>query len=311
MKNQLLNKQQKLNMPYPVKAVGGIDVQVKEVDLDKRTVIFIANTLYYMDRDYDILIDGVAKRSIADRGPNSQAIAKIKHLADHIMRTDKMIGKPKLIEETTYEGNKVILFESTISEGPSGDEHLIKYQDGTYDNHSIGFRYIDLAFASKDSTDEDQRNRYFEYISQIINRQEAEDLGFFWVVKEIELFEASVVAFGSNSLTPVIGVKNADLNTIQFELYSRINSINDQLKSGVNKEDKQFFKNIELQFAQVKQIMSEIVTSKYDSPKKEVLEDTKQKVISPTADNGNDIKIVNEDEAKTYLDFLGEELDKL
>lgn len=306
----LLSKQQKLNMSYPVKSVGGIDVQVKEVDLAKRTVIFIANTYYYMDKDYDILVTGAAKRSISDRGPNSNAVAKIKHLADHRMVTEKMIGKPLVVEETKYEGKEVILFESNIPESASGDEHLMKYQSGIYDNHSIGFRYKDLAFASKDSTDEDQRNRYFEYIGQIINRQEAEDAGFFWVVKEIELFEASVVAFGSNSLTPVIGVKGADLGTVQLELHSRINSINDQLKFGVDKEDKQFFKNIELQFAQVKQIMSEIVTSKYDSPKKEVLETT-EKAIPLTDDLETHEELKDEKTVKSYLDYLGDEINNL
>ena len=269
-------KKKKLDMFYPVKS-SGLDMQVKNVDLAKRTVQFIANTYYWFDSDYDVLIKGASKKSINDRGPASNANAKIKHLADHKMQTDKMVGLPKIIEETVIDDKTVIYFESEIPETQQGDEHLTKYQNGMYDNHSIGFRYKDIEFAEKDSENSDAKEYWNEYFPQIINREEAEKAGFFYLIKEIELFEASVVPFGANSLTGVVGVKSKTKEQILFDLYSRMSSIESQLKKGDFNKDSE--KSIELQILQIKQLMNDIIfqkPSEKDTLKEPPTNDTKE-----------------------------------
>lgn len=251
-------KRKKLGMYYPVKSSGAAN-QVKEVDLQKRTVQFVANTYYWLDSDLDILIDGCAKKTLNDRGANSNATAKVKHLADHRMTTDKMVGKPTTTEETRLDGKSVIYFESEIFETPAGDEHLVKYQSGGYDNHSIGFRYKDIEFAEKDSENSDAKAYWDEYYGQILNPEEADKYGFFWVVKEIELYEASVVTFGANSLTGVVGFKSKSKEDQLFELFSRMNTLQNEIKTNKGKEGGRI---IELQINQIKQIMSDVVSAK-------------------------------------------------
>jgi len=250
-----LSVKDKLNMYYPVKS-SGLDLQVKDVDLNKRIVQFIANTYMFMDKDLDVLIPGVALKSINDRGPLSQAAAKIKHLRDHKLSTRDMIGKPLLIDERNINGNDVLFFESKITKGTDGDDVLIKYQEGILDNHSIGFRYRDIALADKESNNEDERKRFDEYISQIINKQEAEDTGFFFVVKQIELFEASAVPFGSNELTNTVGIKSKNKEVVLLDLFSRIDVLKSQLKSGSASDDT--MKDFELQLLQIKQIITDM-----------------------------------------------------
>jgi phage head maturation protease len=267
-------KKKKLGMHYPVKS-SGLANQVKEVDLQKRTVQFIANTYYWLDSDLDILIDGCARKTLNDRGAQSNASAKVKHLADHKMTTDKMVGKPVVTEETKIDGKSVIYYESEIFETPAGDEHLVKYQSGGYDNHSIGFRYKDLEFAQKDSDNSDSQAYWDEYYPQILNPEEADKHGFFFIVKEIELFEASVVTFGANSLTGVVGFKSKSKDDQLFELFSRMNSLQNEIKSGGNVKEEG--RMVELQINQIKQIFSDVLSKEptkkdtlYKGPSKKV-----------------------------------------
>ena len=251
----IISKAEKLAMPYPVKS-GQMDLQVKEVDFTKRIVQFVANTYYYFDYDKDVLIPGCAKKSIADRGPDSKAVAKIKHQHDHKLSVEYVVGRPNKIEETEYKGRQVLMFESFIPETTKGNDHLINYQEGLYDNHSIGFRYKDMLLAYIDSTNELERQAYETYINFIINRKEAAEYGLFWVVKEIELFEASTVSFGANSLTGVTGIKSENKQSQILQLFNRIDLIEKQLRSGSQSDET--MKTFELETLQLKQMCLDI-----------------------------------------------------
>ena len=254
-------KKNKMSKFYPVK--GQNQNSVKQVDFNRRTVQFIGNTYYHVDSDLDILIEGAAKKTISDRGPASNANAKIKHLSDHKMSVEKMVGKPIVIEETKMDGKTVIYCESEIFETPAGDEHLVKYQTGGYDQHSIGFRYVDIEYAEKDSENSDAKAYWNEYFPQLLNPDEAERYDYFWVVKEIELYEISVVTFGANSLTPVIGVKSKDKETMAFELATRLNSMQKQFTEEIKtgKQGKEFVRTMDLQILQIKQVIDDLLNN--------------------------------------------------
>lgn len=269
MNNEQLEaiKQKKLSQFYPVK---GEETKVTDVDFNKRTVQFIGNTYNFIDSDYDILVSGAAKRTIQNRGPKSNASAKIKHLADHKMSTDKMVGLPVVLEETTIDGKEVIYCESKIPGTPSGDDHLVKYQSGIYDNHSIGFRYIDLELAKRDGERKAEEN-FQRYYSSLLNPEKADELGYFWVVKEIELFEISVVTFGANSLTPVTGFKGVNKDVQLNQMFTRLNDLQSDFRNALEtgNKTKDQLKTLDLQIKQIKQVMSDLFNqtpSKKDTP---------------------------------------------
>src|ERR1044072_5578139 len=94
--------QDKKDMYYPVKS-GNLVATIKDVDMSKRIVTGLYNTYNYFDSDYDVLLPGCAKKSINERGPQSSAVAKIKHLANHDWT--QMPGKLKVLEERSVEVN--------------------------------------------------------------------------------------------------------------------------------------------------------------------------------------------------------------
>lgn len=232
----------KINTYYKVRHGG----TVKDVDLSKRIVTGFFNSFNYIDSDGDVLLKGSAKKTIADKGPSSNAIAKIKHALNHDLT--QLVGKIQVLEERTIGDITGIYFETKISDTTIGNDTLINYQEEVYDNHSIGFIYKDIEYIEKDSDNWDL------FYNNIKNKEDVKD--YFWIVKEINLFEGSTVAFGANSLTPFLGVKSKNKDAMIIAFNEKINKLEKSLKSGNQSDD--MMKTFELQILQIKQMISEM-----------------------------------------------------
>ena len=253
-RKQLL--QQKIATHFGVKIAEGGN-NIKQVNEDERTIKAIANTYYLIDSDGDMLVKGCAIKSINDRGVNSNATAKIKFQSDHILNTKNAVGRITVMDERIIDAHTVLYFEGFIPETRKGNDDLINYKSGVFDNHSIGFRYKVIEIADANSEDLNEQKNWNEFYPLAINPEVADAMGFFWVVKEIELFEVSVVSFGANKLTPYLGSKSKEENDrIKTDLLERVDELNAQLKS--NAESKEERKNIDLEFLQVKQIITDL-----------------------------------------------------
>ena len=247
---------QKKATHFGVKLASG-SKSVKEIDMDNRIVKFIGNTYFFIDSDQDMLIPGCAKKSINDRGPKSDATAKIKHQSDHVLNTKNIVGRFTVLDERKIDGLDVMYCESHIAPTTKGNDDLINYQELIYDNHSIGFRYKVLVLAEKDSTNEEHSKNWAEYYPKALNPEKADEYGYFYVIKEIELFEISVVSYGANKLTANLTGKSKDnLNTIKTDLCERLDQLNSQLKSSALTKDDQ--KQNDMEILQLKQIITEL-----------------------------------------------------
>jgi uncharacterized protein len=162
--------------PVVYKAMGMLDFKA---DKESRKVSFYAAAFGNKDSDGDIIIRGAFAKSIQEHGPESQNIQKIAYLWMHDMKNP--IGRiTKLVED-----EKGLYVEAIIDNIPEGDRALIQYESGTLNQHSIGFRYM------WDKVDYDE---------------EADA----YIVKEVQLWEVSVVTLGANENTPFAGMKSAD-----------------------------------------------------------------------------------------------------
>lgn len=255
---ELQNQQvRKRNSFYQVKTGG----TVKAVDMEKRIIKAIANTYNYIDEDGDMLVKGCAVKSIQERGPQSNAVAKIKHQADHSLSVEKVMGRITRMEEMEMDGREVLYFESKMPETRMGDEHLANYQEGMYDNHSIGFKYVQLELAERGSEDAMWKANWDRYYENAINKERADEMGYFFVVKEIKLYEISTVSFGSNQLTPYLGSKDGQKQSLlKKEIIARIDGLKKQYKTG--KADRA---SLELEAEQLKQIVQDLQLGKPES----------------------------------------------
>jgi HK97 family phage prohead protease len=246
-KQNIISEAEKKAAHYSVKYA---DANIIDVSTSSRIVTGFFNSYNFFDSDKDVLIMGAAKKSIEERGVNSNAVAKIKHALNHDLTT--LVGKLQVLEETTKNGITGIYFESKIANTTLGNDTLINYKEGIYDNHSIGFKYYQLSLI------ESEKNpvAWNEVVSKLMNPEEAEKFGYLYIVKEINLFEGSTVAFGANSLTPFLGVKSGSKESMTLALVSKLNQLEYTVKNGMQSEE--MLSTFELQIKQFKQILKEI-----------------------------------------------------
>lgn len=253
MTNQIHLKKAK---PYAVKSPGG--TVIKDIDLSRRIVTGLFSTSLVFDSDSDVLLKGSTTKSIQERGPESSAVQKIKHLLFHDW--ERFPGKIQVLDERDVEigGKKLfgVYFESKMTPTQDGTDTLINYQEEVYDNHSIGYIYLDGQWIDEEAED------WQKYLDMLVNPEDAAAAGFMYVWKEIKLFEGSTVAFGANALTPYLGVKSGNKDALQMKLNEKIGLLSKQLKSGQQSDD--MMQKMEMQLLQLNEIVNELFIQEPD-----------------------------------------------
>lgn len=267
----------KKSILYQIKSAN-VALEVKDVDMSKRTVDVVLNTYNYLDSDSDVLIPGAAKKSIKERGVNSNATAKIKFAVGH----DLTLLPGAFIElgekKVNYKGQSLDVIAGSVKMATTtlGNDTLINYQSGIYDNHSIGFRYMQLEVLERGS------DGWKEVADGLINPQEMQGKDMMFAVKEINLFEGSVVAFGANSLTPFLGTKSVNKEALLLDLNNRMDKLTKALRDGSQSDE--MMETLSLQAMQIKQIMFDI-TSRISTKEQRIT--TPPKVTKPRINYSN------------------------
>lgn len=249
MEENIITVEQKKAQNYAVKGCAELKMAIKDVDTTGRVVTGFYNAYNYLDSDYDVLVMGAAKKSIKERGPQSKATAKIKHALNHDLTT--LPGKIQVLEEKTLDnGISGIYFETKMTDTQLGNDTLKNYLEGIYDNHSIGFQYLQAEYLDS------KAKNWQSIVDSLVNPQDAEKAGFLFLIKEISLFEGSTVAFGANKLTPFLGVKSGNKESLRLSLFNRIDKIEKTLRNGSQSDD--MMESLEVQLLQFKQMISEL-----------------------------------------------------
>ena len=152
-----------------------------DVDEGNRKVSGYLAAFGNVDSDGDVILKGAFAKSLQERGVNSSSKRKIAYLWQHNM--SEPIGRFTELREDEYG----LYFEAELDDIPLGDRVMKQYQSGTLNQHSIGFNYV------WDKTEVDPNDDNV------------------WVLKEVNLFEGSVVTLASNENTPYLGMKGANI----------------------------------------------------------------------------------------------------
>lgn len=186
----------------------------KESDSDtviKRTLI--GNTYKWLDSHGDVHLDGIFTKSISERQD------RVRHLHDHEQKMTAKLGEPTNVYEKSVAwtdlgvdkiGNTTSLMMDTDIMKSYNSTMFLQYKTNKVDQHSVGMYYVKLDFAVSDPDFEEEHKVWKEHIGDIGNKADAEDLGYFWAVKEAKLIEISAVLEGSNTLTPTVEAKDIE-----------------------------------------------------------------------------------------------------
>ena len=175
-----------------------------KADESKRRFTGYASKFGNLDLHHDVILKGAFAKTIQERHPKNM----IKVLWQHM----EPIGVPDVIKED----DEGLYVEGKISKTRLGDEAIELMKDGVVDGMSIGYDVI------KDEADPETGIRY---------------------LKELKLYEVSVVTWGANPEAGVTNVKHLQaLNSLLkddeglrhlTEIKSLIDGLNERLDSGV------------------------------------------------------------------------------
>lgn len=169
---------------------------------------FVGNAANWFDSQEDVLLPDCWKKTI------SEGAGRL-HLKDHTYKLEAEVGDvvniySQIISLTelglvTPGTTQCLIYESDVKKEYDA-KVFDKYKRGRINQHSIGLNYVKLFLAINDDDYKEEFATWNKYITQIINREDAEARGFFWAVTEIKLIECSAVLLGANKLTPTLEV---------------------------------------------------------------------------------------------------------
>lgn len=172
-------------------------IYAKEVNYDEESRVISGYAAIFGNKDKagDILIKGCFAKSIHDRGPESSANDKIIMLWMHDM--NEPIGNILVL----IEDEKGLYFEAEIDDVPRGNQAVKQLESGTLNQFSIGYQYV------WENCEYDSEKDAF-------------------IVKEVKLYEISVVSIGCNGETEYLGLKSIeDAENSYKELNEEISEI--------------------------------------------------------------------------------------
>ena len=171
-------------------------------------VLAVINTTNILDSHDDVHIPGLWTKTLNEN-------KRIKHLQEHKKGFDYIISSHKdlkaYIETISWKnlgynlsGNtEALMFDSSVRKERNSFMHE-QYAKGYVDNHSVGMQYVKLVFCCNDSDFGAEYEAWEKYLPYVINKDDAENQGYFWAVTEAKIIEGSAVVDGSNPLTPTL-----------------------------------------------------------------------------------------------------------
>lgn len=170
----------------------------------------VINATNILDSHKDLHVDGIWKRSLKNNDTHL-------HLQEHQSKFDHIISDDAkaYTKNTTfkalgydYEGNtQALIFDSIIT--TKRNEFMYgQYKNGWVKNHSVGMRYINyvLCMNSESKYDQEEKDNFDKYYPLIANKDEFDEIYYFWAVLEAQIIEGSAVVKGSCHTTPTQSV---------------------------------------------------------------------------------------------------------
>jgi HK97 family phage prohead protease len=221
----------KLSTIYGIK---NLSLKIEDVDEANRIVKGYLSSFDTLDSDTDIIRKGAFKKSLNERGVNTNANRKIAHLRNHDW--EQQIG---LFTELA-EDSKGLFFVSKLGRSTKGTDALLDYQDGILREHSIGFNYVK---------------------GKIEEVKEDSDHGDYFNVTEVKLWEGSGVTFGANEFTPTLEANKSIIGSDYLvKLNNDMNILVKALKNGKGTDER--LENIDLKLKQIQQKYNSLIELK-------------------------------------------------
>lgn len=171
----------------------------------------VINTTNLIDSHNDLHLKGLWNKSVKEQ-KNVLLLQEHRMTFDHII-SDNVTASVKSMTWKSlgfeFEGStEALVFDTEITK--SRNEFMFyQYSKGYVKEHSVGMRYIkiELAVNSESKWYAEEKEVWDKYYDQIVNKERADETGYFWAVTEARFVEGSAVVKGSNFATPIISIE--------------------------------------------------------------------------------------------------------
>jgi hypothetical protein len=176
----------------------------------------VINTTNVIDSHMDCHMKGIWKKSLNEK--KQFYLCQEHNLTFKGIITDKVKAYTKNIAWSKlgapYEGNtEALMFDAEIDS--DRNEYMFEqYSKGRVKNHSVGMRYVKvyLCVNSDQKYYAEEKANWEKYYPEVMNKEVADQAGYFWAVTEAKIVEGSAVVLGSNSWTPTYAMTEKDNN---------------------------------------------------------------------------------------------------
>ena len=181
----------------------------KALKLDDNFYYIAVNSTRILDSHDDLHKDGLWEITVKARQGKNYLVE------DHVLSIKTTVTKKQYVEMFTamipfsmigksYDGNTQVLIYKVPKDKIISKESKEWLESGDEIEASVRMQYVKIALAmnSADSDDAEEKEIYDANIDLIANKDDFEDIFFFWVVSEAKnIMESSLVLFGSNNST--------------------------------------------------------------------------------------------------------------
>lgn len=176
---------------------------------DSNKIYPVINTTNYMDSHGDVHAVGIWDKSLSEQSGN------IHYVLDHELKVGSVVAYPSNVKPfvktmlwsdlgVNLPGEtQALIYEVTLTgDEPQAFKNALKHGDI---ENSVRMQYVKIELAVNDDDYEEEKKAWLQNIDKVSNRDKAEEVGYFWYVKEAKIVkEGSAVLFGSNDATPIL-----------------------------------------------------------------------------------------------------------
>jgi hypothetical protein len=198
----------------------------KGLKFDADYYYFVVNSANILDSHNDMHVDGNWEKTKKERQGKNYLVLEHKTIIDNIIAMPKDIEMitakvPFSLLGKSYEGETYSLIYKVAKDKIYHDKIKDLLDKGHNLEASVRMQYVKIesAYNSNGPENSKQKANYDKYYPLIANKEDHEEINYFWIVLEAKnVLESSLVLFGSNSATGRIDNKTEPTEVTQPEI---------------------------------------------------------------------------------------------
>ena len=199
---------------------------IKNLTLTTDCYYIVVNTTNILDSHMDVHLKGIWNKTVQEQKGKNYLVV------DHKLEVEKVVVRKEHVEMIiaeipfssigkSYDGSTQALIYKVPKDKVKNEfiKEWLESKDEIEASVRMQYVKIELAMNSDDVNDKIEKANYDTYINEIANKDDFEEINYFFIVQEAKnITESSLVVAGSNSSTGIMNYKHQpSKDTVEIE----------------------------------------------------------------------------------------------